>query len=203
MRKIPVNEDAFTVVELLIAAAMLSMVVAAAYSLYYAGAVTWERGTSCQENQQNLRQAAQSLDDYLRYASWVWLGEDWLAFWEHDLPQAGNSNEIYLSYWEDGFCGQESTYFVYTRIWVGDGDQILKAREKILNIDSGDFDYINTTPYLLADNVKELEFSYKDKDKRMIEYVLQSRANHENGAETQRIKNIVKLENLQGEYHGR
>ncbi len=65
------DQRGFTLVEALLALAMLGLVTAALVTFYYSGVTAWHRGAGRMDNQQNARIAVDLIDRELRFACWV------------------------------------------------------------------------------------------------------------------------------------
>lgn len=65
------QERGFTLVELLLSLALLGLVAAAIFTLYYSGVLAWQRSVERIDRQQNARAAMELIDRELRFADWI------------------------------------------------------------------------------------------------------------------------------------
>lgn len=65
------DQRGFTLIETLMALAMLGLVTAALFTFYYSGVTAWHRGAGRMDHQQNARIAVDLVDRELRFARWV------------------------------------------------------------------------------------------------------------------------------------
>jgi len=189
------SENAFTLVELLVATALVSLVVTGIYSLSYTGSGTWEKSVIYQENMQNLRQAMRSLEADISYAGWVWLGENWEQHWiDTSYDELFPSGEIYYGFYGEQYEGEGRPHFVFYRIWLAPNNT-LYLRKSVLLTELNSTYYINPAPYPLADNLDEILFSYEDNNSRIIMISIITRVNQMEKIE---LNNKIHLRNLSG-----
>ncbi len=162
------SENAFTLVELLVATALVSLVVTGIYSLSYTGLGTWEKSVIYQENMQNLRQAMRSLEADISYAGWIWMGENWEQHWnDKSYSESFPSGEIYYGFYGEQYDGESRPHFVFYRIWLAPNNT-LYLRKSVLLTELNNTYYINPAPYPLSDNLHEVLFSYEDNNNQII-----------------------------------
>ncbi len=72
----PVKENGLTLIEVLLALALVGLVAAAMFSFYYSGVRAWQKGVDRMDYQQNARAAVDLIDRELRFADWVVLPQE-------------------------------------------------------------------------------------------------------------------------------
>ncbi len=65
------EERGFTLIETVLALAVLGLVTAAVFIFYYSGVTAWHKGVSRMDYQQNARAAVDLIDRELRFACWL------------------------------------------------------------------------------------------------------------------------------------
>lgn len=65
------QERGFTIIEALLFLALLGLVAASIFTLYYSGACAWHRSVEQLDYQQNARTALEMIDRELRFADWI------------------------------------------------------------------------------------------------------------------------------------
>ncbi len=156
-------------------AVMLASILAVGvYSLYFAGAQSWERNALQKESQQNARLALRTVEQDLRYADWVWIGDRWEDHWrDEDYIEPGEGDVIYYIFWGDKRSGEPRPHLVFNKIWL-DMQKTMLLRRKVLLTEQNAVYYVNSTPYYLADNIQELSFSYGGAGKERLNLLVKT-----------------------------
>ncbi|MGI6615864.1 MAG: PilW family protein [Dethiobacteria bacterium] len=89
------QERGFTITEVLLSLALLGLIAAAIFTIYYSGVNAWHRSVERLDCQQNARTAMEMIDRELRFADWI------------EIPQA---NEIRYRLKGDFGHGKERYY---------------------------------------------------------------------------------------------
>ncbi|NLI69276.1 MAG: prepilin-type N-terminal cleavage/methylation domain-containing protein [Firmicutes bacterium] len=162
-----VDERALTMVELLIAMALTGLIAAGAYSLYFMGIVSWERGVEARENLQSVRMALREIEQDLRHAEWVWIGEGWEEAWHlEDCLQPGSGDQVHYGFYGDLYAGEYRPHFTFytVRLW---NDTLYLHKNAVLT-ELRDIYPIYKAPLPLADNIMEISFRYGDERENRI-----------------------------------
>ena len=142
------NERAFTLVEVLIALAILAMIVVSTFTIFRSASKSWQKGETRSERYQNARNAIYKISTEISQA--VINSNPLCKF-------TGDKNKVsFIS-----FVSTESGVFELSELefWL-DG-----AKRLLMRNDDVDPDYDFTTydhSDVLSENVSELEFSYFD-----------------------------------------
>lgn len=161
------DERALTMVELLIAMALVGLVAAGAFSLYFMGLRSWERGVESKENQQSVRMALREIEQDLRHAEWIWIGEGWESIWSgEECPQPGAGKQIYYSFYGDQYKGEYRPHFTFYTIWLR--NNTLYLRKSVLLTEQKDIYPLYRAPFPLADNIEEIYFRYIDETENRV-----------------------------------
>ena len=187
------GDKGLTMVELLIAVMLAAIATAGLYSFYFAGAQSWERNTLQKESHQNARLAIRAVEQDLRYADWVWIGDKWEDHWrDEDYVEPGEGEVIYYIFWGDKRSGEPRPHLIFNKIWL-DMQNTVYLRRKVLLTEQNFVYYVNPAPYYLADNINELSFSYEDTDKEKLNIMI--KAGREDNSLTE-LQSSVFLRNL-------
>lgn len=162
-----VDERALTMVELLIAMALTGLIAAGAYSLYFLGIKSWERGVEGKEGLQSVRMALREIEQDLRHAEWVWIGEGWEEAWPvEDCLQPGIGDQIHYGFYGDLYAGEYRPHFTFytIRLW----NNTLYLHKNAVLTELRDIYPIYNAPFPLADNITEINFRYGDETESRI-----------------------------------
>lgn len=161
------REKALTMVELLIATALAGLVAAGAYSLYFTALQSWERGVDSKEIQQNARMAVRAIEQDIRYADWIWVGNDWENYWNNAAySEPGQGEQLYYGFFADRRKLESRPSFTFNKIWLS--DKTIFFRKAILLTELNSTYYVNPAPFPLADNIHDIQFYYSDETKKRL-----------------------------------
>ncbi len=192
LKELIYGEKALSMVELLIATVVAVLVATGAYSLYFTVLQSWERGVIIKENQQNARMAIRAIEQDIRYADWIWVGEDWEKHWKND-QEPGEGEQLYYSFFAD--TGEQRPNFTFRRIWLGN-EKTLYLRKSTLLTELNSIYHINTSPFPLADNIQEIKFQYADETKKRVTITIKA---GDTEAEQVELRSSILIRNLLGE----
>ena len=168
------SDKGLTLLELLIAVMLAAIAVSGIYSFYFAGVQSWERNALQKESQQNARLAIRAVEQDLRYADWVWIGDNWEDHWrDEDYPEPGEGDVIYYIFWGDKRSTDPRPHLIFNKMWR-DNDNTVYLRRKVLLTEQNFVYYVNPAPYYLADNINELSFSYEDASKERLNITVEA-----------------------------
>ena len=182
----PVTRDkGLTMLELIIAVMFSAIVAVGAYSFYFAASQSWERSTFYKDGQQNARLAVRAVEQDLRYADWLWIGDNWEDHWrDGNYSEPGVGDVIYYIFYGDKRSGESRPHLIFNKIWLGP-ERTMYLRRKVLLTELNHVSYVNTTPYYLADNIQELSFSYDGSGKNMLNILVKAGKEPGNSVELQ------------------
>lgn len=193
-----VDEQAVTLVELLIAMALAGLVTAGAFSLYFMGLQSWERSVESKENWHSVRMAMREIEQDLRHAEWVRIGEGWEHNWsDEEYPQPDAGKQIYYGFYGDQYAGEYRPHFtcytirLYNNTLYLHKDAVLTEQKLIYPIYSA--------PLPLADNIQEIYFRYIDETENRI--LISITATQDDGREVT-LESSVLRRNFMGQQSG-
>jgi len=138
----------FTLVEILIALAIMAMIVASTFTIFRSASKSWQKGETRSQRYQNARSAVSRISAEISQA----------VINSNELSKfTGDKNKIsFIS-----FVSTDSGIFELSEVeyWLDGAKRLLMRNDDIEpDYDSGTYDHSD----ILSDNVSELEFSYFD-----------------------------------------
>ncbi|PIP68014.1 MAG: hypothetical protein CO035_07960 [Candidatus Omnitrophica bacterium CG_4_9_14_0_2_um_filter_42_8] len=138
----------FTLVEILIALAIMAMIVASTFTIFRSASKSWQKGETRSQRYQNARNAVSRISAEISQA----------VINSNELSKfTGDKNKIsFIS-----FVSTDSGIFELSEVeyWLDGAKRLLMRNDDIEpDYDSGTYDHSD----ILSDNISELEFSYFD-----------------------------------------